>query len=174
MARGRSALGSLAPASGRQRGTIRKSLNKKKWSTRFSFQRNKKRVTMDGPARALRAEAEEDRQYVVTAMDQESATSRFDAAADALKQLREGGVRPSCDAPGSVSAHTHIDFDKLASMDKLQLRGLATKVPCISRNKRNSDGKWIPKTCQELRNEFSALKNQSLKRPAAFKRPAFA
>ena len=72
--------------------------------------------------------------------------------------------------PGSASAHIHIDVDKLASMDKLQLRALATKVPGISRNKRSSDGKWIPKNGQEIRKELSALKTQVLKRPAAFKR----
>ena len=129
MARGRSALSSLVPATGRQRGTIRKSLDKKKWSVRFEFRRNNNRVTMDGPARALRAEAEDDRQCVAMAMHQASPTSRFDAAADALKQLRDGGVRLSCGAPGSASAHAHIDVDKLSSMDKIQLRSLASKVP---------------------------------------------
>jgi len=121
-----------------------------------------------------RAEAEKDRQCVVMALRHVSATAQFDVAADALKQLREGRTLPSCDAPGSASADTSLDVGKVSGMNKVQLRALAIQLPGISRNRKTSAGKWIPKTCQELRQELSALKAHVLKRPAAFKRPAFA
>ena len=64
------ALHSLASATGRQKGTVRKSLDKQKWSARFQFQKDTTRVTMDGPPRAKRVDAEKDRQCVVVVMQQ--------------------------------------------------------------------------------------------------------
>ena len=79
-----------------------------------------------------------------------------------------------CDAPGSARAHTSIDVGKVAGMNKVQLRALATRLPGISRNKKNRGGKEVPKPNRQLRQELFALKARVLKRPAAFKRPAVA
>ena len=62
------ALHSLASATGRQKGSVRKSLDKQKWSARFQFQKDTTRVTMDGPPRAKRVDAEKDRQCVVVVL----------------------------------------------------------------------------------------------------------
>ena len=70
MARGKLAAVRLArfpcPASGRQLGHVRKSIDKKKWSARFKFKRQGDPVTLDGPARTLKANAEAELLSVTT------------------------------------------------------------------------------------------------------------
>ena len=111
---------------------------------------------------------------VVVVMQQASPASRIDVAASALNELSDGGVRPSSSVPGPASAHAHVDADKLADMSKSELRALAARVPGICRDKKTFTGKWIPKNCQELRNDLFTISTRTLKRPAAFKRPAAA
>ena len=172
MARGRQSVScSARPASGRQQGAVRKSFNKRMWSARFTFRQRRDRVTMDGPARALRGDAEKDRQKTVAAMRQALPSSRVEVAADALRQLRCGELLVPQDVPGSASALSGIDASKFATMNWVQLRGLANKTPGITRNKKNPTGKWIPKTCHELRKELLALKQASVR---VLKRPALA
>lgn len=178
MARGRQSVsGSACPASGRQQGAVRKSLNKKMWSARFTFRQLGDRVTMDGPPRALQADAEKDRQKTVAAMRQAPPSSRVEIAADALHKLRCGEVLVPQDVSGSASTLSGIDASKLASMDHVQLRDLANKTPGIIRDKKNSTGKWIPKRCHELRKELLALKQATDSTQRAVrvrKRPALA
>ena len=131
---------------------------------------------MDGPVRASRVDAEKDREFVAAAMSLHPRSSRMEAASGAIKHLRNGGAPTLPDGPGSASTIHGIDADKLASMSKLQLRSLATQTPGIVRNKKNAKGKWIPKTCKELRAELLVLKaaksTQALPGQATRKRPA--
>ena len=60
--------------------------------------------------------------------------------------------------PVSDSTTSLLDSDKLSEMKKTELRRLASRSPGIVRDKIVAKGKWIPKTCEELRAELLALK----------------
>jgi hypothetical protein len=144
----------VRPASGRQLGHVGKSLDKSKWSARFLFERDCS-VTMDGPARACRADAEKDRKFIASAMTQGPRASRVEAASHAIKHLRDGGAAAVPHLPGFAGAIHGIDVGKLTTMNWQQLRRLATLTPGIVRNKKQGV-KWIPKTCKELRADLFA------------------
>ena len=126
---------------------------------------------------------------------------RPECASKALRQLRDGGTALSSRVPGSASAgpgrvpgsasaRPAFDSAKLARMNQKQLRSLVTKTTGVLRNKKNAQGKWVPKTSSELiasllaskastltqalprGSTWAALKAGVFKRPAAFKRPS--
>ena len=154
--RGSEQLGSgiLRPASGRQLGEVRKSFDKRKWSARFKFKRQEGCLSIDGPTRSCRAHAEADRESIAATMSQAARWSRVGAASGAIEHLRDG-MDPT---PGSASAMHGIDADKLALMNRDQLRSLANQTQGMQRNKMNGKNKWTPKTCKELKKDFLALK----------------
>jgi hypothetical protein len=154
----RAVSGVRCPASDRQLGQVRKSLDKTKWSARFQFTQLEDHATMDGPPRATRAAAEDDRKFVVAAMVRKLEASRKEAAAAAIKQLRTGEALALPDGPGSTSTICKIGWKELAIMNKLQLRRLVDQTPGIARMKRNEKGKWVPKTCKELKDCLLALR----------------
>ena len=139
------------PASGRQTGHVRRSLDKTKWSGRFKFKCQDKFKTFDCPVRANHAAAEVDRSFVAAVVGQVSRSSRMDAAEHWIQFLRDGGV------PGSASMAPQMDPEHIRTMKKEQLRECASKAHGMRRNKKTSTGKWIPKTCKELRTELLAL-----------------
>ena len=78
-------------------------MDKKKWSARFQFEQSGDRATMDGPPRATRAAAEEDRKVVAAAMGLQLEALRKEAAAAAIKHLRTGETSTLPDGLGSAS-----------------------------------------------------------------------
>ena len=157
MAKGQPSPGHACPASGRQQGQVRKCINRKMWSARFQFRQHGDSVTMDGPMRVLRADAEKDRQLVVAAMREATPSSKVEAAMAVVKHLRGFGPLPLTDVPGSARTIRGVDVGKLAGMNKMQLRDLADKTHVIARRKKNKKGNWVPKTCGELKDEFHRL-----------------
>ena len=151
------------PASGRQIGHVRQShlgmerMEKKKWSVRFRFNRLGESITVDGPVRACRTEAEADRSFVAFAMSHVASSSRVDAAKRWIKFLREGGEPFSDGVPGSASTAPKMDPTRLQNMTRPQLRELASKTPGITINKKTPQGKFISKTTSELKAEFLAV-----------------
>ena len=152
------------PASGRQIGHVRQSLEKKKWSARFQFNRLGEFITVDGPVRACRTEAEADRSFVASAMSHVASSSRVDAAKRWIKFLREGGEPFSDGVPGSASTAPKMDPTRLQNMTQPQLRELASKTPGITINKKTPQGKFISKTTSELKAEFLAPRAIAMKR----------
>ena len=151
-----SASGQNTP-SGKQLGQVRRSLTKSKWSARFRFQRQGESSSFHGPVRARQDDAETDRKFVAAAMGRVSRSLRMDAALRAIKILREGGEVKSVEAPGSASTAHEVDPQILRSMTSLQLRDVVSRTHGISRNKKTSQGKWVPKTSKELKSELLAL-----------------
>jgi hypothetical protein len=151
------------PASGRQIGHVRQShlgmerVTKKKWSVRFGFNRLGEYITVDGPVRACRTEAEADRSFVAFAMSHVASSSRVDAAKRWIKFLREGGEPFSDGVPGSASTAPKIDPTRFQNMTKPQLRELASKTPGITLNKKTPQGKFISKTNSEVKAEILAV-----------------
>ena len=117
------------PASGRQLGHVRKSIDKKKWSARFMFKRQGDRVTLDGPARTLKADAEADRQFVAAAASQVSRGSRADVASSAMNNVRSGArtnpLAVSDEEPGSASFALAFVPEIMQKIKKTKLRSLA-------------------------------------------------
>ena len=170
--------GRQRPASGRQAGHVRKSLDKRKWSARFKFIRHGEVITFDTPVRALQIDAEKDREYVANAIGRVPRPSRLDAASSAITFLRGGKVAPRTKVPGSASTNQshsggedkknngmpgsasilELSPSAIQNMNKVKLRALAVQTSDIVRNKRSTKGKWIPKTCKELRVELLALR----------------
>ena len=147
------------PASGRQLGHVRKSLGKKMWSARFNFGQHAVKTTLDAPMRATKADAELDRKFVATAMSRVPRASRANAGKNALKALRVGAATNLLEVPGSASTCPLPGLGKVSSCTPAsKLRSLASCTPGIVRNKKNAKGKWVPKTCKELRAELLALK----------------
>lgn len=156
---GKSRQGVLRPATGRQLGSVRKCLEKKKWSARFQF-RDPTRVTLDGPARASQAAAEKDRELIAAAVGLQPRSSRVEAASAAIKCLRGGQAPTLQDGPGSASTIHSIGMEELASMGKVQLRNLAQRTPGITRFKRNENGfKRNQKSCNDLLQELQEFKS---------------
>ena len=124
-------------ASGRQLGHVRTSLEKKKWSARFKFNRQREFKTIDCPVRASRTEAEADRSFVAVAVGQVCRSSRMDAAKHWIQFLRDGGV------PSSASTAPEMDPALINTMKKGQLRESASKTHGMIRNKKTSKGKCL-------------------------------
>ena len=152
----------------RKLGQVRRVFNEDGWSARFQFRRLPN--TYDGPVRPRRAEndvagplrprrddAETDRKFVAASMDQVPRASRADAAWRAIQTLHEGGAAASAEVPGSASSQHAFDPDILANAKATQLRSLANRTPGIGRDKKTSDGKWIPKTREELISDIVAV-----------------
>ena len=151
------------PASGRQIGHVRQihlgmaHATRSEWSMRFHFTRLGKSITVDGPVRACRTEAEADRSFVASAMSHVVSSSRVDAAKRWIKFLREGGEPFSDGVPGSASTAPKMDPTRLQNMTAPQLRELASKTPGITTKKKNPQGKFIYRTTSELKAEFPAV-----------------
>ena len=139
------------PAPGRQTGHVRRSLDKTKWSARFKFKCRGEFKTIDCPVRPNRAEAEVDRSFVAGVVGKISYSSRMDAAEHWVKFLRDGGE------PGPANMAPQMYPELIRTMTKEQLRDCASKGHGMRRNKKTSAGKWIPKTCKELRTELLVL-----------------
>jgi len=56
--------------------------------------------------------------------------------------------------PGSASSAVNLAVEELKNMGKKVLRALASQTLGISRDKKTSQGKWVPKTNDELRAEL--------------------
>ncbi len=178
-----SAIATPAPCSGsasnpRKSGQVRQSQWKSCWIARFRFgQQGTLTSTFDGPFRIFREDAERDCTYAAACMDEVPRPSKVSAASRAVQMLRDGKARPSGQVPGSASSALRFDAESLQNMSKLELRNLATRTPGIVRDKKTQKGKWVPKSCQELKAELLAMKtNTSTQavpgRPTAKKRPA--
>ena len=149
----------LRPASGRQLGAVRKSLDKRKWSARFKLRRGGQDVSMDGPARVSRCAAEKDRELIAATMCTHPGSSKMEAASAAMKCLRSGKVPVLQDGPGSASTVCHIGADELASMGWAQLRKLVNQTPGITKHTKNKQGRRATKSNKELKEDLLALKN---------------
>ena len=115
---------------------------------------------MDAPARALRSEAELDRAFIAAAMNQCPRALRVEAVSKAIEHLRSGGAATSASfrvRGQSGSTLPGVDKDELAGMNKDQLRSLASQLPGIVRDKKTDKGKWVPKTCKELKKQLLAF-----------------
>ena len=99
----RSAFAAGCSASGRQYGVVRKAIGRKNWSARFQFTQQGVRSTLDGPARALRADAEKDRKSVAAAVGQVPQSSRLHIASAAIKALRNGQILSDPEVPALLA-----------------------------------------------------------------------
>ena len=141
---GRSAPAHACPDSWRQFGRVRKCIDKNKRAACFQFRRQGVRITLDGPTRAFKADAEDDRKSVAEAASQSPRSLRADAASIVVGNLRSGAVTISVATPGSVSLSSLHQTKKLSEMDKTDLR-LATRTPGISRNRKLKMVNGVPK-----------------------------
>jgi hypothetical protein len=150
-------------------GEVRRSFPIKGWSARFQFRQQGKLIAIEGPRRTLRDRAEEDRKFVSAYLDQAPRSSKVDAATCAIKDLRDrgatslkgvpGSARTATEVgvPGSASTATDVGVPGISNMKFQQLRTLATQTPGIMEKKKTRNGKWMHKTCKELRAELLAI-----------------
>ncbi len=133
-----------------------RSFPKKGWSANFRFSQEGKRVSVEGPTRACRDEAEADRKFAAASLDQVARSSRVDAANCAAKALRNGDGTSFVEGPGSAG-HS-FEPGRLRKMKQSELRSLASRTPGIMRDKKTSEGKRAHKTDEELIKELLAMK----------------
>jgi hypothetical protein len=134
----------------RQLGTVRKNWPNPGWLVRFKFKVDGESCVFHGPPRAGRDEAESDRRAVAASMAQATPSSRVDIASRALRGLFGPGAASCSDEPGTASSFPAPDADILPNMNKEQLRDLANRTIGIQRDKKKSEGKWVPKTSKEI------------------------
>jgi hypothetical protein len=67
-----------------------------------------------------------------------------------------GAVFPS-NEPGTASSVPVPDAKISRKMHKKELRELASRTEGVQRNKKNSKGKWVPKTCKEIVRSLLAM-----------------
>ena len=113
-------------------------------------------ISLDGPVRDRRADAEADRAHVALAIEPVARAARPAAASSIIKSLRDSGTTLPARVSGSATQPAGFDRAVLANMKRNELRTLATATPGVVRNKRNAKGKWIPKTCTELTTDLLA------------------
>ena len=150
-------------------GQVRKCFPNSGWLARFQFWVDGKKCAFHGPSRAGKDEAEADRRAVAASMAQASLSSRVNIASRVLQSLKdraalscsddmgtssvslEGHGAGNCsNEPGTASLVPVPDAKILRRMNKKELRELATRTPGVQRNKKNSKGKWVPKTSKEI------------------------
>jgi hypothetical protein len=160
----------------RQVGQVRKCFPNSGWLARFQFWVDEKKCAFHGPSRASKDEAEADRRAVAASMSQASGSSRMDIASRVLQSLKDrgalscsddpstsssslqgrGAVFPS-NEPGTASSVPVPDAKIFRKMHKKELRELASRTEGVQRNKKNSKGKWVPKTCKEIVTSLLAM-----------------
>ena len=160
----------------RQVGQVRKCFPNSGWLARFQFWVDGKKCAFHGPSRAGKDEAEADRRAVAASMAQASLSSRVDIASRVLQSLKDRGALSCSDEsgtsssslegrgagdcsnlPGTASLVPVPDAKILRKMHKKELRELATRTAGVQRNKKNSKGKWVPKTCKEIVTSLLAM-----------------
>ena len=130
---------------------------------------------MYAPARASKADAQKDRDFVATTMRCHPQSSGLEVCLDAIKHLRNGGHASA--VPGAANIADTIDAEKSTCARKVELCELANQTPGVGRNKKNEKGQWIPKTCAEPNKErvkaLSGCRTSPKGRsPRVLKRPA--
>jgi hypothetical protein len=160
----------------RQVGQVRKCFPNSGWLARFQFRVDEKMSVLHGPSRASKDEAEADRRAVAASMAQASGPSRVDIASRVLQSLKDRGALSCSDdigtssvslegngagncsnEPGTASLVPVPDAKILRQMHKKELRELATRTAGVQRDKKNSKGKWVPKTCKEIVTSLLAM-----------------
>jgi len=160
----------------RQVGQVRKCFPNSGWLARFQFRVDEKMSALHGPSRASKDEAEADRRAVAASMAQASGPSRVDIASRVLQSLKDRGALSCSDdigtssvslegngagncsnEPGTASLVPVPDAKILRQMHKKELRELATRTAGVQRDKKNSKGKWVPKTCKEIVTSLLAM-----------------
>ena len=139
----------------RQVGQVRKCFPNSGWLARFHLRVDGKICAFHGPSRAGKDEAEADRRAVASSMARASFSSRVDIALRVLQSLK-GSVNCSTE-PGTASLVPVPDSKILRKMHKKELRELATRTAGVQRDKKNSRGKWVPKTCKEIVTSLLAM-----------------
>jgi hypothetical protein len=157
-------------------GQVRKCFPNSGWLARFQFWVDGKKCAFHGPSRAGKDEAEADRRAVAASMAQASLSSRVNIASRVLQSLKdraalscsddigtssvslEGHGAGNCsNEPGTASLVPVPDAKILRQMHKKELRELATRTAGVQRDKKNSKGKWVPKTCKEIVTSLLAM-----------------
>ena len=160
----------------RQVGQVRKSFPNPGWLARFQFRVEGKKCALHGPSRAGKDEAEADRRAVAASMAQARLSSRVDIASRVLQSLQDRCALSCSDDPGtscsSVEGRGAVfssneprtasslvpDAKILRKMKKSELRDLATFTVGVQRDKKNSKGKWVPKTSKEIVTSLLAVR----------------
>ena len=145
---------SMAAASGRQHGSVEKSLHTKQWYARFQFNRGGERTSTYGPPRASRDVAQQDRERIAATMLLQPASSRMQAAEAAIECLRGGQLPILQDGPVPASTTLNIGADDVASMGYAQLCKLANQTPGITRHKKIKRGSGAQRPAQNSRKNF--------------------
>ena len=156
----------------RKCGRVRRAFPGKGWSACFQFQLQGKRSSLDAPVRIRRADAEKDRRFVAASMEQTSPSTRAETASRAIQKMHHGEVTPPGNVPGSASTAHAFDPENLKNMTNAQLRSIATRTPGVTRDKKTSKGRWIPKRNKELVADLLASTQALPGRLTAKKRPA--
>ena len=139
-------------------GEVRKTFPNPGWLVRFRFLVDGKICTFHGPPRADKIEAEADRRVVAVSMAQARFSSRVDIASRVLQSLKDGSALSCSDDPGTASSFPALDAKILRQMKKSELRDLASFTVGVQRNKKNSKGKWVPKTSKEIVTSLLAVR----------------
>ncbi len=160
----------------RQVGQVRKSFPNPGWLARFQFRVEGKKCALHGPSRAGKDEAEADRRAVAASMAQARLSSRVDIASRVLQSLQDRCALSCSDDPGtscsSVESRGAVfssneprtasslvpDAKILRKMKNSELRDLATFTVGVQRDKKNSKGKWVPKTSKEIVTSLLAVR----------------
>jgi hypothetical protein len=155
--RARPASGPCSASPPRQLGQVRKAFPRPGWMARFQFQVDGQSYTFHGPSRACKDEAGEDRRAVAAAIAQTTPSSRVEAASRALQGLHGRGAAACSDEPGTASLLSVPDTELLRNMNCEQLRNLANRIVGFQRDQQNSEGQWVPKTCEDIRAGLLAM-----------------
>jgi hypothetical protein len=86
-----------------------------------------------------------------------AALSCSDDSGTSSVSLKGRGAPNSSNEPGTASFVPVSDAKILRQMNKKELRELASRTPGVQRNKKNSKGKWVPKTCKEIVTSLLAM-----------------
>ena len=142
----------------RQVGQVRKAFPSPGWLARFEFRVEGKKCALHGPSRAGKDEAEADRRAVAASMAQARLSSRVDIASRVLQSLREGRGTDFCSQEPRTASSFVPDAKILRNMKKSELRDLASFTAGVQRDKKNSKGKWVPKTSKEIVTSLLAVR----------------
>ena len=139
-------------------GEVRKTFPNSGWLARFRFRVDGKTCAFHGPPRAGKEEAEADRRAVASCMGQARLSARVDIASRVLQSLREGRGTDFCSQEPRTASSLVPDAKILRKMKNSELRDLASFTVGVQRNKKNSKGKWVPKTSKEIVTSLLAVR----------------
>ena len=145
----------------RQFGEVRKCFPNSGWLARFRFRVDGKMCALHGPSRVCKNEAESDRRVVAAAIAHVSLSFRMNIASRLLQSLKDSASLSCSDEPGTASLIPIPEAKILRKMHKKELRELASRTLGVQRNKKNSKGKWVPKTCKEIVTGLLAMGSNS-------------